>query len=65
MSEKKELTKKAEYDINYAKKNIKRVPLDMQITEYEQLKAAAMACNEKVNEYIKKAVRMRMEQEQL
>ena len=65
MSEKKELTKKTEYDINYAKKNIKRVPLDMQITEYEQLKAAAMACNEKVNEYIKKAVRMRMEQEQL
>lgn len=49
----------------YKKENIKRVPLDMQITEYEQLKAAAMACNEKVNEYIKKAVRMRMEQEQL
>lgn len=44
----------------YKKQNIKRVPLDMQISEYEQLKAAADACNEKVNEYIKKAIRERM-----
>ena len=44
----------------YKKQNIKRVPLDMQITEYEQLKAAADACGEKVNEYIKNAIRARM-----
>ena len=44
----------------YKKQNIKRVPLDMQITEYEQLKAAADACGEKVNEYIKNAIRERM-----
>lgn len=46
----------------YKKNNIKRVPLDMQITEYEQLKAAADACGEKVNEYIKNAIRERMKQ---
>lgn len=46
----------------YKKQNIKRVPLDMQIAEYEQLKAAADACGEKVNEYIKNAIRVRMRQ---
>lgn len=46
----------------YKKQNIKRVPLDMQIAEYEQLKAAADACGEKVNEYIKNAIRERMKQ---
>ena len=49
----------------YKKNNIKRVPLDMQITEYEQLKAAADACGEKVNEYIKNAIRERMGQSDL
>lgn len=47
----------------YKSKNIKRVPLDMQISEYEQLRTAAEARNEKVNEYIKKAIRQRMERE--
>ena len=46
----------------YKKNNIKRVPLDMQITEYEQVKAAADACGERVNEYIKNAIRERMGQ---
>lgn len=44
----------------YKKNNIKRVPLDMQIAEYEQVKAAADACGEKVNAYIKNAIRERM-----
>lgn len=48
----------------YKKENIKRVPLDMQKTEYEELKAAATASGEKVNEYIKKAIRERMERKQ-
>lgn len=47
----------------YKKKNIKRVPLDMQIADYEKLKAAADACGEKVNEYIKKAIQQRMDRE--
>lgn len=48
---------------NYKEKNIKRVPLDMQKTEYDLLRAAATANGEKVNEYIKKAIRERMERE--
>lgn len=47
----------------YKKKNIKRVPLDMQIADYEKLKAAADACGEKVNEFIKKAIQQRMDRE--
>ena len=47
--------------VTYKANNIKRVPLDMQKSEYEELKAAADAKGEKVNQYIKKAVRDRME----
>lgn len=49
----------------YKKENIKRVPLDMQKTEYEELKVIADVMNEKVNEYIKKAIRERMERDRL
>lgn len=48
----------------YKRDNIKRVPLDMQITEYERLKAVADSQGEKVNEYIKRAIRERMDREQ-
>ena len=47
----------------YKAENIKRVPLDMQITDYQELKAAAGAAGEKVNQYIKQAIRERMERE--
>lgn len=49
--------------VAYKMKNIKRVPLDMQISEYELLKSAAMARGEKVNEYIKNAIRERMKRD--
>ena len=48
----------------YAKENLKRIPLDVQKEEYEIIKEAATAAGEKVNGYIKKAVRMRIESEQ-
>lgn len=47
----------------YKKENIKRVPLDMQATEYEEVKAAAMCAGENVNQYIKEAIRQRMSRE--
>lgn len=47
----------------YKKDNIKRVPLDMQITEYDEVKAAAERAGEKVNQYIKEAIRQRMSRE--
>lgn len=49
--------------IKYAKENLKRIPLDVQKEEYEIIKEAATAAGEKVNGYIKKAVRMRIEAE--
>ena len=44
----------------YKNENIKRVPLDMQKDEYMLLKDAADQCGEKVNEFIKKAIRHRL-----
>lgn len=55
--------KKAAYIAQYKRDNIKRVPFDMQITDYERLKAAADAAGESVNGYIKRAVAERMEKE--
>lgn len=60
----KETSAKAQYDIEYAKNKIKRVPLDMQKSDYEKLQAAANAAGEKINAYIKKAIAERMEREQ-
>lgn len=47
----------------YKAGKIKRVPLDMQIAEYEKLKETAQSCGETVNGYIKRAVREQMERE--
>ena len=48
---------------NYAKKNLKRIPLDVQKEKYEEIKAAATAAGESVNGYIKKAVDQRMDRD--
>ena len=45
----------------YKASNIKRVPLDMQISDYEKLQAAADQAGEKVNTFIKKAICERIE----
>lgn len=54
-------TNRTEYQLEYAKKNLKRIPLDVQKEKYEEIKAAAAAAGESVNGYIKAAVDMRME----
>ncbi len=54
---------KAEYDKQYAKNNLKRIPLDVQKEKYEIIKAAAITAGETVNGYIKKAVDQRMERD--
>lgn len=63
MDEQKKMTKKTQYNIQYAREKIKRVPLDMQLSAYEELKAAADTVGEKVNTYIKKAITERMERD--
>jgi uncharacterized protein (DUF1778 family) len=47
----------------YKSEKIKRVPLDMQREDYDLLKAAADAKGERVNEFIKKAIRLRLDTE--
>ena len=47
----------------YKSEKIKRVPLDMQKDDYDILKAAADQKGEKVNEFIKKAIRERLDRE--
>lgn len=54
---------KTKYDIEYAKKKLKRIPLDVQKEKYDEIKAAADAAGEKVNGYIKKAIDERMARE--
>ncbi|MCC8060742.1 MAG: hypothetical protein LIO81_07910 [Clostridiales bacterium] len=54
--------KQARY--NYAKKNLKRIPLDVQKEKYEEIKAAAGAAGETVNGYIKTAIDERMERQE-
>lgn len=58
-----ESQKQARY--NYAKKSLKRIPLDVQKEKYEEIKTAASAAGESVNGYIKKAVDQRIESEKL
>ena len=56
-------TNKAQYDMEYAKKNLKRIPLDVTKEKYRQIKFAADKAQESVNGYIKKAVNDRMERD--
>lgn len=48
----------------YRAKNIKRVPLDMQLTDYETLKAAAEQAGQTVNGFIKQAIAEKLEREE-
>lgn len=45
---------KTEYNMQYAKEKLKRIPLDVQKEKYEQIQTAAKKANESVNGYIKK-----------
>lgn len=52
--------RKKSYNADYIKQNIKRIPLDVQIEKFAEIKAAAEAAGESVNGFIKKAVDIRM-----
>lgn len=54
---------KVRYNVEYAKNNYKRVPLDLKKDKYEQIKAVAEKSGESVNGYIKTAVEQRMQRE--
>ena len=52
--------KKMQYSMEYAKQKYKRVPLDVTLEKYEEIKTASEKAGETVNGYIKKAIDMRM-----
>lgn len=47
--------------IKYAKKNLKRVPLDLKLADYEALKASAAEAGQTVNGFIKQAIAEKLE----
>lgn len=55
---------KAKYDMEYAKKNLKRIPLNVQKEKYEEIAAAAERAGKTVNGYIKEAIDEKMSREQ-
>ena len=54
---------KAAYDMQYAKENLKRIPLDVRRDFYEKIQTAAEKANESVSGYIKQAITERMERD--
>ena len=48
--------KKKQYNIEYAKSNIKRIPLDVQKDKYTEIKQHAETRGETVNGFIKRAI---------
>lgn len=48
--------KRRESMLKYAKENLKRVPLDLQKSTYEEIKAHAESRKESVNGFIKRAI---------
>ena len=52
----KALENKKKYSIEYAKQNYKRIPLDVTIDKYNQIKETASKTGDTVNGFIKKAI---------
>ena len=49
-------TRKAIYDMEYAKNKLKRIPLDVTKEKAAEIKEAAEAAGESVNGFVKKAI---------
>ena len=45
----------------YKAKSYKRIPLDVKLSEYDEIKAAADAAGQPINTYIKQAIRQRID----
>ena len=63
MEQEKKQLKKKQYDIQYAKDKLKRIPLDVSKATYEKIKAHAESQKESVNGFIKRAIDETMERD--
>ena len=57
--------KKKQYDLEYAKKNLKRIPLDVKIDKYNEIKAHAESQGESVNGFVKRSIDETMERDKV
>ena len=55
--------KKKQYNIEYTKTHIKRVPLEMPFDKYDEVKSHAQSRSESVNGFIKRAIDETMERD--
>ena len=53
--------KKKTYDLEYAKKKLKRIPLDVTKEKYQEIKTISETVGESVNGFIKKAIDERID----
>lgn len=63
MDQETKQTRKKKYDIQYAKENLKRIPLDVPKTFYTEIKAHTESRKETVNGFIKRAISETMERD--
>lgn len=54
---------KKNYNLKYARTNLKRIPLDIQKDKYNQIKAHTELTHETVNGFIKRAIDETMERD--
>ena len=55
--------KKKQYDLEYAKKHLKRIPLDVRLEKYNEIKTHATKNGESVNGFVKRAIDETMERD--
>lgn len=56
---------KLKYNVEYHKKNLKRVPLDLPLETFEEVKSHALERSESVNGFIKRAIKETIERDKL
>ena len=54
---------KAKYDMEYAKENPKRIPLNVQKEKYAEIAAAAEQAKKSINRYSKEAIEEKTERD--
>ena len=57
--------KKKQYDLEYAKKHLKRIPLDVRLEKYNEIKTHATNNGESVNGFVKRAIDETMERDKV
>lgn len=55
--------KKRQYDLEYAKTHLKRIPLDVRLDKYNEIKAHAGNQGESLNGFVKRAINETMKRD--